>query len=111
MIYFLIMRKRILLVMILVSIAGLFYLMAKSYSLVLVNYVVCQSFLQKAPPGFPLQEIRTTFDLALTKSSGPAKTKERYLQDLFRISQRLEKVQRLSDEEAQELLAAIRTHT
>lgn len=74
----------------------------------LVNYVVCNAFLQKAPPGFSDQDTREIFARAYNASRSGDERRRAYLEILFAVSQKLEKVQRLSANEAQDLLERIR---
>lgn len=71
----------------------------------LVSYVVCNAMQQKAPPEFPSDKIRRGFFLAYEESRADKERQQRYVETLFSLSQKLEKVQRLSLEETEELLS------
>jgi hypothetical protein len=85
----------------LVVLVSVLYGAAKHYSPSLVLYVVEQSLIQKAPPGNNLpclhQRLRTYISAAPDKNS--------QMEKLFRISEYLERVQHVSFEQIDELLA------
>jgi len=100
------MKIAILLALGTVSLATL--LVARAYTLDLVNYVVCQAYLQKSPPGIAPERIRADFSSAFHGAQENRETRENHLQKLFQISQRLEKLQRLTEKDALELLQSLR---
>jgi len=105
------MRRRILLLILFGLTSGAVYRVAKSFTLPKVNYVVYHTFHQKAPGGLSPEEAGLLFDRAFQSASRSPESQKAYLQDLFRISQKMEKVQKLSTEEANELLDYIRFYT
>ena len=85
----------------LLVIALIFYGAAKYYSPSLIFYVVEQSLLQKSPSGIDPSSLRERFHTSI--STVPDKNSK--MERLLRISEYLEKVQRLSFEELNQLLA------
>jgi hypothetical protein len=81
---------------------------ARAYTLDMVNYVVCQAFLQKSPPGIAPEQIREAFSSAFRGSQENRESRGNHLQKLFQISQRLEKVQRLTEKDALEMLHSLK---
>ncbi len=100
------MKIRVLFSLTLLLLGAAIYFVMRSFTLPLVNYVVCQAFQQKAPRTFSAEEIRQFFQTAFEKSQGSRPERQKYLEQLFRLSQKLEKVQSLSREEAQSLLGS-----
>ncbi|MBI4481478.1 MAG: hypothetical protein HY652_01175 [Acidobacteria bacterium] len=90
----------------LATLAG--FLLFQRYRVDLLQYVVEEAFIQKAPPEVPAPEIRDTFHQARRMVRGGEFSEERYIQALLSISQRLEKVQRLTETEARSLLSELR---
>ena len=84
-----------------VSSGSLFLL--RTYQLDLVHTIVVNAVTQKAPQGYPVQRIRKTFSEARSKAEKNNRG-ERHLEQLLKISQRLEKIQFLTEEGVQELL-------
>lgn len=82
----------------------------RSYELDLVHTVVVNTLIQKAPQGYPTQQIETTFAAARRKVEGEDR-KQAYLEELFALSQRLEKIQRLSESELEEILRSLEAKT
>jgi len=82
-------------------------LLARAYTLDLVSFVVCRAYLQKSPPGVEAERVRVVFAQALSRAQGNRLSRNQHLQRLFAISQRLEKLQRLSDKEAMEILESL----
>lgn len=74
----------------------------KRYELDLVEGVVVNTMLQKAPSDYPAERITTVFQRARQLASGRGKAN--YLEHLLRLSQRLEKIQSLSRQELEEIL-------
>jgi len=81
--------------------ASVLYGAAKHFSPSLVRYVVEQSLLQKAPPGTSTDSVHERFNALLSAAPDQGTQMER----LLRISEYLEKVQRLNFEELDQLLA------
>lgn len=94
-------QKRSLVLGSLLVIAVIFYGAAKYYSPSLVFYVVEQSLLQKTPSGLNPNSLRARFHASI--SAAPDKNSK--MERLLRISEYLEKVQRLSFAELNQLLA------
>jgi hypothetical protein len=82
-------------------------LISRAYTPELVNFVVCQAFLQKMPEGISADAACLAFDKAFRKSRRDALSRQQYLEKLFAISQKLEKIQRLRLSEAEEILEQI----
>lgn len=81
-------------------------LLIRFYKLELVHIVVLNSVMQKAPSGFPSQAIEQSFTEARERAERQNQ-EEAYLVKLLRISQRLEKIQHLREEELMLLLKEI----
>ncbi len=81
------------------------YVTARLYSHTLVTYVVEQSLIQKAPPGFDPARIRRCLRLLLAATPGADARMARLLE----ISQYVEKVQTLTPQELEQLLSITRT--
>jgi hypothetical protein len=94
-------QKRSLVLGSLLVIAVIFYGAAKYYSPSLVFYVVEQSLLQKSPSGLNPNSLRARFHASI--SAVPDKNSK--MERLLQISEYLEKVQRLSFAELNQLLA------
>lgn len=87
------------------AVAGLFlaaYAAGKHYSPLLVHYVVTEALIEKAPAGTDPAALRNRM-AALRPAPGDGGES---MTTLLAISQRLEKVQRLSPGEIEEILAA-----
>ncbi len=63
--------------------------------------------IQKAPQGYPSQEISQAFAAARRRAEQNNRD-EAYLEELFSYSRRLEKIQLLSRDELEELLDEVR---
>ncbi len=94
-------RKRSLVIGCLLVIALVIYGAAKYYSPSLIRYVVEQSLIQKAPSGARPDILHERFRAHL--SAAPNQNSQ--MESLLRISESLEKVQRLSFEQLDQLLA------
>jgi hypothetical protein len=94
-------RKRSLVIASLFAVASVFYGVAKYYSPSLIFYVVEQSLIQKAPPGTDQATLQERFHARI--SAAPDKRSQ--MEELLRIAEYLEKVQRLTSEQLDELLA------
>lgn len=102
------MRRRMLIGMALVVALGLAALIGlRHYSVEIVNAVVADAMVQKAPEGYPAQKIQKAFaqKLQQVEQSG---AKDQYLVQLERMSQRLEKVQWLEADEVDQLLEGLK---
>jgi hypothetical protein len=86
------------------AVASVFYGVAKYYSPSLIFYVVEQSLIQKAPPGTDQSTLHERFHACI--SAAPDNKSQ--MEKLFRIAEYLEKVQRLTSEQLDELLTAER---
>lgn len=86
------------------------YFIIKGNTLTLVNYVVCRAFLQKAPSELSHEDIRLLFQRACQTARNSSVTRDLYIQDLFQLSQKLEKRQHISQKDAEELLDRIRSY-
>jgi hypothetical protein len=76
----------------------------RAYTLDLVNYVVLHACLHKAPAEIEPQRIQAAFAQAMSAAGSNREARRRHLERLFAISQKLEKVQQLSSQEALEVL-------
>ncbi len=81
--------------------ASICYGAAKHYSPSLIYFVVEQSLLQKSPSGIDSNSLRERFQAVI--SAAPDKSSK--MERLLRISEYLEKVQLLSSDELNQLLA------
>lgn len=95
------MRWMVLAVIALSILISLFFL--RNYRLDLIQTVVLNAVIQKAPPAHSSVEIREAFVRARDRAV-QAEREDLYLELLFQISQRLEKVQRLTSSEVEKLL-------
>ena len=75
----------------------------RSYRLDLVHTVVLQGLLERAPEAHPRRPIIDAFENARRQALETDRA-EVYLQQLFRISRRLEKIQHVDDEQVAQLL-------
>ena len=94
-------QKRSLVIGSFFAIASVLYGAAKYYSSSLVLYVVEQSLIQKAPPGNNADSLHERFHAYI--SAAPDKSSQ--MERLLRISEYLERVQHLSFEQLDGLLA------
>lgn len=83
-----------------------FFLSLDFYKLELVNTVVVNAVIQKAADNYPEREIRQAFGAALDSAKREGREKS-HLQTLLSLSQRLEKIQRLSLDEVREMLTTL----
>ena len=83
-------------------------LLLRSYKLDLVQSVVLNSVLQKAPQDYPMAEIRQAFETARQKAEIEQREQE-HLEKLLALSQRLEKVQQLGEDELADVLGTLAT--
>jgi len=96
----------IILVILLSSFAGSMLLL-RYYEVAMVHTIVLNAVIQKAPEGYPRQEISQTFAAARQRAEEDNR-EGAYLEELFSFSQRLEKIQLLSRNELEELLGEVR---
>ena len=75
----------------------------RSYRLDLVHTVVLQGLLERAPEEYPRQSIVEAFESARSQALETDRT-EVYLEQLFRISRRLEKVQYVDEAQIAQML-------
>ena len=75
----------------------------RSYRLDLVHTVVLEGLLERVPEEYPRQPIIDAFENARRQARETDRT-EVYLEQLFRISRRLEKVQHVDDEQVAQML-------
>jgi len=94
-------RKRSLIMGSLLAVASVFYGAARHYSPFIVEYVVEQTVIQKAPSEIDRASLHSRFRALLsTAPSNPVK-----MERLLRISEYLEKVQSLTPGELEDLMA------
>lgn len=82
--------------------AAIFYGTARYSSLYLVQYVVEQSLMQKAPPGTDPEQLHRRIRAFLSE----VPDRDTRMKRLLRISERLEKTQILTSDELDELLGS-----
>jgi hypothetical protein len=96
-------QKRSLTMLMLLAVASVFYGAARHYSPLMVEYVVEQTLIQKAPSGTNPESLNSRFHRHLSAApNSQAKRMER----LLRIAERLEKVQSLTPGELDNLLGS-----
>ncbi len=101
------MKKSVLIIISLLSlILVASMLLLRFYRLDLVQSVVVTALIQKAPENYSRQEIHRTFQSALGRAENRGR-EQAYLEQLLQVSQRLEKVQQLSQEEIDQLLESL----
>ena len=81
-------------------------LVIRFYKLNLVQSVVVTALIQKAPTNYPQKEIHEAFQTAFLVAERQGQ-KQAYLEQLLQISQRLEKIQQLSQEAVKQLLESL----
>ena len=81
-------------------------LLLRSYRLELVEVAVLHALLERSPSDFSRQVILDAFDKANQKAKEEKRTSV-YLDQLFRISQRLEKVQSVNSDQVTEMLLVL----
>ena len=96
-------KSTIIIVVSLLSIFAGSMLLLRYYELDLVHTIVLNAVIQKAPQGYPRQEISQAFAAARRRAEQDNR-EEAYLEELFSFSRRLEKIQLLSRDELEELL-------
>ena len=98
-------RARILLVVAGLGMVGAVWLL-NSYKIDLVHRIVVNALIQKAPPDYPGDHIAGVFETARREAAGSLREQE-YLEELLRLSQRLEKVQALTWGQVEEILEGL----
>ena len=78
----------------------------RSYKIDIVEYIVLSTIIQRAPINYPPEKIRKTFEEA-EKRATAENTKQTYMKKLLEVSQRLEKIQYLSEKNLDTLLKSI----
>ena len=96
-------KSTIIILVTLLSISAGSILLLRYYEVDLVHTIVLNAVIQKAPQGYPRQEISQAFAAARRRAEQDNR-EEAYLEELFSFSQRLEKIQLLSRAELEELL-------
>jgi cell shape-determining protein MreC len=81
-------------------------LLLRFYRLDLVQTVVVNAVIQKAPENYPGQRVQEVFQAARRRAEGENQ-EQAYLERLLRISQRLEKIQQLGSSDLDELLESL----
>ena len=93
-------------VILLLSILAGLMLVLRFYKLNLVQSVVVTALIQKAPTNYPQKEIHEAFQAAFLVAERQGQ-EQAYLEQLLQISQRLEKIQQLSQETVKQLLESL----
>ncbi len=96
-------RSTIIILGILFSIFAGSMLLLRYYEVDLVQTIVLNAVIQKAPQGYPRQQISQAFAAARRRAAQDNR-EEAYLEELFSFSRRLEKIQLLSRDELEEWL-------
>ena len=100
-------KSTIIILVTLLSISTGSVLLLHYYEVDLVHTIVLNAVIQKAPQGYPRQEISQAFAAARRRAEQDNR-EEAYLEELFSFSRRLEKIQLLSRDELEELLDEVR---
>lgn len=77
----------------------------RSYELDLVHSIVLNTLIQKGENSYSGQKVRETFNMAREAAERGDRTED-YLDKLFSLSQRLEKIQKLSRDEMDAILSS-----
>jgi hypothetical protein len=93
-------RRRLMVLFVLAASFSALYGLGKHYSPALVRYVVIQTLLEKAPAGTDPAWVRARVTTLADSSAGGAAGMAR----MMAISQQIEKIQRLTEEQMTELL-------
>ena len=96
-------KSTIIILVTLLSISAGSMLLLRYYEVDLVHTIVLNAVIQKAPQGYPRQQISQAFAAARRRAAQDNR-EEAYLEELFSFSRRLEKSQLLSRAELEELL-------
>jgi hypothetical protein len=78
----------------------------RSFQMELVHGVVSNTLIQKGPKNYSQRKVRETFR-ATRESAEREDRSQAYLEELFALSQRLEKIQELSKDEIDEILISL----
>jgi hypothetical protein len=98
------MSKRTYIILGVLALLGVISLLVlRSYSLEIVQSVVMNAVIQKAPADFSKERIRQTFARSYFAAVGEGR-KSDYLEKLSALSHRLEKIQELETEEVETIL-------
>lgn len=101
-------RKRSLIViLVLFAIAISALAVLQHYKLPLIHVIVVNAVIQKAPPDYPAADIQQVFQEVLRRAR-QTEREDGYVTSMLRLTQRLEKIQELSDSEVDSLLADYR---
>ena len=84
--------------------------MVRSFEVELVHGVVLNTLIQKGPKNYSNRKVRETFRAAREAAEGEDR-KQAYLEELFALSQRLEKIQELSKDEMDDILDSLQQPT
>ncbi len=102
------MRKRLLIMLAVITALGITGLvLLRSHAVEIVNAVVENAVIQKAPDGYPTDRIREAFDSSLRTAQQDGTTQQ-HLDQLKALSHRVEKVQRLDSEEVDEMIERLK---
>lgn len=102
------MKKRTLVLLAAILLVGSVALgLLRAYQLELIQMIVVNAVVQKAPSDFPADQIRSRFDEALQVASKRGEENQ-YLGELLNLSRRLEKVQNLSHGDVAQILEDLR---
>ncbi len=96
-------KSTIIILVTLLSISAGSVLLLRYHEVDLVHTIVLNAVIQKAPQGYPRQQISQAFAAARRRAAQDNR-EEAYLEELFSFSRRLEKIQLLSRDELEELL-------
>jgi len=99
-------KSTIVIICFLLFLLGASMVMMRSYELDLIHGVVLNTLIQKGPDNYSNRKVRQTFQAARASAEREG-LKEVYLQELFSLSQRLEKVQELNEGEMDEILNSL----
>ncbi len=92
---------------VLISIFAGSILLLRYYEVDLVHTIVLNAVIQKAPQGYPRQEIAQAFAAARRRAEQDNR-EEAYLEELFFFSRGLEKIQLLTRDDLEKLLDEVR---
>jgi hypothetical protein len=84
------------------------FLVLKLFSTDIVHLAVMNAVIQKAPEAYDAGRIRLSFEQAY-RTARMEDRKEAYLQELLRISSRLEKIQYLEERQVDQLLVQLQS--
>ena len=78
----------------------------RPFQMELVHGVVSNTLIQKGPKNYSQRKVRETFR-ATREAAEREDRSQAYLEELFALSQRLEKIQELSKDEIDEILTSL----